>query len=181
MLDEKLVEMEGILPTHLIAGHDDDLLESAIGKILLANKLTLSTAESCTGGYLAHLITSVPGSSDYFTGSVISYANEVKMNQLHVAEKTLREHGAVSEQTVKEMVAGVLVTLKTDLAIAVSGIAGPGGGTPKKPVGTVWIAVGNKTAIQTHMLKLGKDRLRNIQYSAIHALNMLRLFVVNHY
>jgi PncC family amidohydrolase len=157
------------------------VLETAIGKLLKEKNLTLSTAESCTGGYLAHLITSVPGASAYFAGSVISYSNAVKMNQLNVREETLREHGAVSEQTVREMVAGALDLLKTDLAIAVSGIAGPDGGTPEKPVGTVWIAVGNGSAIETRMLKLGKDRMRNIQYSAIHALNMLRLFTGKHY
>ncbi|MFQ5446214.1 MAG: CinA family nicotinamide mononucleotide deamidase-related protein [Saprospiraceae bacterium] len=177
LLDEKFAEMEGLLPPELVAGYDDDVLEIAIGKLLKSKNLTLSTAESCTGGYLAHLITSVPGSSAYFMGSVISYSNEVKMNQLHVSEKTLREHGAVSEQTVKEMVKGALSLLKTNLAIAVSGIAGPDGGTPEKPVGTVWIAVGDRNTTETHQLKLGKDRLRNIQYSAIHALNMLRLFV----
>ena len=181
LLNEKFAEMEGLLPPPLIAGYDDDVLESAVGKLLSAKSLTLSTAESCSGGYLAHLITSVPGSSLYFKGSVISYSNKVKIHQLHVAEKTLKEHGAVSRQTVREMVAGALQLLKTDLAIAVSGIAGPDGGTPEKPVGTVWLAVGNKSTIETHQLKLGKDRLRNIQYSAIHALNMLRLFVLNHY
>jgi competence/damage-inducible protein CinA-like protein len=181
LLNEKFDEMEGLLPPELIAGYEDDVLESAIGKLLKEKNLTLSTAESCTGGYLAHLITSVPGASAYFAGSVISYSNAVKMNQLNVREETLREHGAVSEQTVREMVAGALDLLKTDLAIAVSGIAGPDGGTPEKPVGTVWIAVGNGSAIETRMLKLGKDRMRNIQYSAIHALNMLRLFTGKHY
>jgi len=181
LLNEKFDEMVGLLPSELIAGYEDDLLESAIGKLLKEKNLTLSTAESCTGGYLAHLITSVPGASAYFAGSIISYSNEVKINQLNVSEETLKQHGAVSEQTVREMVAGVLDVLKTDVAIAISGIAGPDGGTPEKPVGTVWIAVGNGSAIETRMLKLGKDRMRNIQYSAIHALNMLRLFMGKHY
>jgi nicotinamide-nucleotide amidase len=181
LLNEKFDVMEGLLPPELIAGYEDDVLETAIGKLLKEKNLTLSTAESCTGGYLAHLITSVPGASGYFTGSVVSYSNAVKMSQLNVREETLQEHGAVSEQTVREMVAGALIVLKTDLAIAVSGIAGPDGGTPEKPVGTVWIAVGDKNATETRQLKLGKDRLRNIQYSAVHALNMLRLFIRNHY
>ncbi len=177
MLEIKFQEMEGLLPPQVIAGQGDDTLESAIGRILKEKKLTLATAESCTGGYLAHLITSVPGSSAYFTGSVISYANEVKMNQLGVQEATLREHGAVSEQTVREMVAGAIRLLGTDMAVATSGIAGPDGGTPEKPVGTVWLAVGNKEQTLTRKLQLSKNRLLNIQYSGYYALNLLRLFL----
>lgn len=176
-LDEKFREMEGCLPPVLIAGYDEDTLEGAIGETLRKRGLTLSTAESCTGGYLAHLITAVPGSSDYFLGSVVSYANEVKMRQLGVKEETLKTQGAVSEETVQEMVAGAIRLLQTDIAIATSGIAGPTGGTPEKPVGTIWLAVGNKERIVTKKLQLGKDRIRNIQYTAIHGLNMLRLFL----
>lgn len=176
-LEEKFREMEECLPPGLIAGYDDDTLESVIGKSLIAKNLTLSTAESCTGGYLAHLITSVPGSSNYYLGSVISYANEVKMRQLGVKEETLRDVGAVSEQTVTEMVAGVIKLLQTDVAIATSGIAGPDGGTPDKPVGTVWVAVGNQEKTVTRKLQLGKDRIRNIQYSSFYALNLLRHFL----
>lgn len=177
-LDEKFREMEDLIPRKVIAGYGDDSLESVIGDILKEKKLTLSTAESCTGGYLAHLITSVPGSSAYFMGSVVSYANELKMNQLGVREATLREHGAVSEQTVREMVAGAIRLLGTDVAIATSGIAGPDGGTPEKPVGTVWLAVGNKERTVTRKLQLSKNRLINIQYSAYYALNLLRLFLM---
>ena len=125
------------------------------------------------------MITTVPGSSNYFMGSVISYSNEVKMRQLGVKEETLKEFGAVSEQTVKEMVAGALDLLRTDIAIATSGIAGPDGGTPEKPVGTIWLAVGDKNRIETKKLQLGKDRLRNIQYTGLYALNLLRLFLRN--
>jgi len=177
-LDEKFREMEGLLPPKVIAGYGDDSLESVIGRILKEKNLSLSTAESCTGGYLAHLITSVPGSSAYFMGSVVSYANEVKMNQLGVQESTLREHGAVSEQTVQEMVAGAIRLLGTDVAIATSGIAGPDGGTLEKPVGTVWLAVGNKEQTVTRKLQLSKNRLINIQYSGFSALNLLRLFLL---
>lgn len=176
-LEEKFREMEGLLPPEWIAGYDDDTLEEVIGKLLRQKNLTLSTAESCTGGYLAHLITSVPGSSDYYHGSVISYANEVKIKQLGVREETLKEFGAVSEQTVKEMVAGANRLLQTNIAIATSGIAGPGGGSPEKPVGTIWVAVGDHRHILTKKLQLGKDRLRNIQYTAWYALNFLRLFL----
>ncbi|MCF8246014.1 MAG: competence/damage-inducible protein A [Saprospiraceae bacterium] len=177
-LNEKFREMEGLLPPKVIAGQGDDSLEGVIGRILKEKNLTLSTAESCTGGYLAHLITSVPGSSVYFMGSVVSYANAVKMNQLGVKEETLREHGAVSEQTVREMVAGANRLLGTDVAVATSGIAGPDGGTPEKPVGTVWLAVGNKERTVTRKLQLGKNRLINIQYSGFYALNLLRLFLL---
>jgi nicotinamide-nucleotide amidase len=176
-LHKKFREMEGLLPPKLIAGYDDDTLEGVIGRILKEKKLTLSTAESCTGGYLAHLVTSVPGSSSYFIGSVVSYANEVKMKQLGVKEETLRQHGAVSEQTVREMVAGAVRLLGTDVAVATSGIAGPDGGTPEKPVGTVWIAVGNRERTVARKLSLSKNRLINIQYSGYTALNMLRLFL----
>ncbi len=177
ILDEKFREMEGLLPPKLVAGYADETLESVIGRILKEKKLTLSTAESCTGGYLAHLITSVPGSSAYFMGSVVSYANSVKMNQLGVAASTLEQHGAVSEQTVREMVAGAIRLLGTDIAIASSGIAGPDGGTPEKPVGTVWLAVGNEERIVTKKLQLTKNRLLNIQYSGYYGLNLLRLFL----
>lgn len=177
LLDEKFAELQSHLPKALIAGYGEDTLEMALGKLLKEKGLTLSTAESCTGGYMAHLITSVPGSSAYFMGSVVSYANEVKRNLLGVKKETLKTHGAVSEETVREMVAGALKLLGTDLAVATSGIAGPSGGTPEKPVGTIWIAVGNNERTVTHKLSLGKNRMRNIEYSAMRALNAVRLFV----
>lgn len=177
LLDEKFAELQTLLPDKLIAGFGEDTLEIALGKLLKEKGLTLSTAESCTGGYVAHMITSVSGSSSYFMGSVVSYANEVKMNQLGVKEDTLKAHGAVSEDTVQEMVSGALQLLGTDIAVATSGIAGPTGGTPEKPVGTIWLAVGNKERTVTQKLSLGKDRIRNIQYTAMRALNAVRLFV----
>ena len=138
----------------------------------------MCTAESCTGGYLAHRITSISGSSAYFMGSVIAYDNQVKINQLNVNESTLETHGAVSEQTVTEMVKGALELLQTDIAVSISGIAGPTGGTPDKPVGTIWIAVGDKNRIETHQLNLWKDRIKNIQYTSVRALNMVRKFLL---
>lgn len=177
LLKQKLEEMLQLLPAELIASMEDDVLESAIGKLLRSKGLSLATAESCTGGYLAHLITSVPGSSDYFKGSVIAYANEVKMKLLGVNESTLKAHGAVSEQTVREMVLGALSLFGTDLAVATSGIAGPDGGTPEKPVGTIWVAVGNKEKVKTKLFQFRRDRERNIQYAATYALEMLRRFV----
>jgi nicotinamide-nucleotide amidase len=158
---------------------EDEPLEKVIGKILSAGNETMGTAESCTGGYIAHLITSHPGSSKYFKGSVVSYDNEVKENVLKVSGQTLQTVGAVSEETVKEMLKGALAVLQTDYAIAVSGIMGPDGGTNEKPVGTVWIAVGNLANQQTLQLNLRFDRTRNIQVAAMMALNLLRKFILS--
>lgn len=165
----------------LIYGQNDESLEENLGELLKAHQLNLATAESCTGGYIAHLITSVPGSSAYFKGSIVAYANEVKQNLLGVKAETLAEHGAVSEATVREMVSGALKTLQTDLAVSISGIAGPGGGSPEKPVGTIWMAVGNSERVETFKLQAGKDRLKNIQYAGNMALNLVRKFVLTHY
>ncbi|RMG79726.1 MAG: competence/damage-inducible protein A [Bacteroidetes bacterium] len=176
MLDEQVEKLKSLIP-ELIFGYGTDTLEAAVGRLLRDKKRHLATAESCTGGFLAHKITSVPGSSDYFKGSIIAYANEAKIALLGVSPQTLQTHGAVSEQTVREMVAGAIRALKTDLAVATSGIAGPGGGTPEKPVGTVWIAVGDGHRIETRKLNIGKDRLKNIEFSTVQALNMIRLFV----
>ncbi len=162
-----------------IYGYDDDVFEAALGKILLSHKKSISTAESCTGGYIAHLITTVPGSSDYFKGAVVSYADEVKKNILGVREQTLQQHGAVSEQTVTEMLRGVTVELKTDYGIAVSGIAGPGGGTPEKPVGTIWIAVGTSETIKAKQFNFPGSREQNIQWTAVVALEMMRKYLVD--
>jgi len=162
----------------LVFGYEKENLAGALGRLLEKNGLHLGTAESCTGGYISHLITQNPGSSAYFNGGVIAYSNEIKKNQLGVLPKTLEEYGAVSEETVTEMVQGTLKLLGVDVAIAISGIAGPGGGSEEKPVGTIWIAVGNKSRIKTKKLNLYKDRLKNIQYSSSTALNMLRRFLL---
>lgn len=178
VLDEKKSELLEIVKDYAY-GFEEETLEAVIGNILKEKKLSLATAESCTGGYLAHLITSVPGSSAYYKGSIIAYANEVKIRELGVAEQTLETHGAVSEETVTEMVRGALKVLNTDLAVATSGIAGPDGGTPEKPVGTIWIAVGSEEKIITHKLQLGKERMRNIEYTATFALHLLYRFIIS--
>jgi len=158
---------------------DEDItMEVLIGRILKERSKTVATAESCTGGYIAHLITSVPGSSAYFMGSVVSYDNKVKKNILGVREDTLQTDGAVSEDTVIQMQKGILKIMQTDYAIAVSGIMGPDGGTPDKPVGMVWIAVGNNQSIETKKIHFRFDRNRNIELTSINALNLLRLFIV---
>lgn len=171
---EKLQEL---VKDYLVTNEDEGL-EIVIGKIMKAKGKTMGTAESCTGGYIAHLITAVPGSSAYYKGSVVSYANEVKQNVLGVKYKTLQSFGAVSEETVKEMVTGAIKTLQVDYALAVSGIMGPDGGTEEKPVGTVWIAVANKEKTETLKLNLRFDRQRNISITAANALNFLRKFVL---
>lgn len=168
-LDLESKKILDLLPD-LIFGQGEETLEEVVGKMLRARNLTIATAESCTGGFLAHRITSLAGASAYFKGSVIAYSNEVKTALLGVKEATLQTRGAVSEETVVEMVAGARALLGVDLAVATSGVAGPDGGTPEKPVGTVWIAVGNAGKTITHRLQLGKDRLKNIQYAAIYAL-----------
>lgn len=178
ILDNKVQEIKAII-SDVIYATEDITLEQVINNKMSESGLTVSTAESCTGGYVAHRITSVSGSSAYFKGSVVAYANEVKINQLNVNEKTLEEQGAVSEACVKEMVKGCLQLMNTDFAIATSGIAGPTGGTPTKPVGTIWIAVGNNQEIKTLKLQLGKNRLKNIEYTTNVALNLLFKFLTD--
>ncbi|MDX1940901.1 MAG: competence/damage-inducible protein A [Saprospiraceae bacterium] len=180
ILDQKAAELESLIP-EIIFGHEKEDLESAVGQMLRERGLKLGLAESCTGGYLAHRITSVSGSSEYFMGGVVPYTNQLKMKLLDVKEETLEQYGAVSEQTVIEMVRGALPLLNVDIAISVSGIAGPSGGTPEKPVGLVWLAIGNKDLVITKKIMNGKDRLKNIHYTAIMAMDLLRKFVVEHY
>ena len=159
---------------------DEDItLQEVVGKLLTERKQTLSTAESCTGGYVAHLITSIPGSSAYFRGSVIAYDNAIKEKMLGVNPDILSVAGAVSEETVRAMVSGEIRLMKTDFAIATSGIMGPGGGSEKKPVGTVWIAAGNAREISTQKLWFRFDRQRNTELTAANVLNLLRKFILS--
>lgn len=160
-----------------ILDEEDTPLEVLLGELLGKKKLTLSTAESCTGGSIAARITSVAGSSAYFRGSVVAYSNEVKMNMLHVSMETLEKHGAVSEETVIEMVKGAMNALKTDCAVATSGIAGPGGGTKEKPVGTVWIAAAYKNEIRTMKQETDRGREMNVERAGNNALLLLRELV----
>ena len=156
----------------------DERMPVVLGKLLKSKNKTVSTAESCTGGYIAHCITLVPGSSEYYEGSIISYSYKIKETLLDVSENTLTTNGAVSEQTVTEMLNGLLAKLKTDYGIAVSGIMGPEGGTEDKPVGTVWIAVGNRNNHQTQKINLRFNRERNIEVTSFIALNFLRRFIL---
>ncbi len=157
---------------------DEDLpMHSLIGRLLKDRGQTVSTAESCTGGYIAHLITSIPGASAYFKGSVVSYDNSIKTSVLDVPESTLETFGAVSEETVILMAKNVREIMQTDFSIAVSGIMGPDGGTVEKPVGKVWIAVANNKEISTKSFEFRYNRERNIELTAINALNMLRIAI----
>lgn len=176
LLEEKVKEIEAIIP-EFVFGFDKETLETAVGAILLKQNKMLALAESCTGGRIAHRITSQPGCSAYFAGGFVTYSNDLKMDILGVNPNTLKEYGAVSEQTVLEMLEGCLKQTKAAVAISVSGIAGPSGGTPDKPVGTIWIAVGTLDQQETRLLQLGKDRERNIEYTATQALNMVRQFI----
>ncbi|HPT13669.1 MAG TPA: competence/damage-inducible protein A [Bacteroidales bacterium] len=157
-----------------IFGEGEETLQNITGQLLKKYGKTLATAESCTGGYLAHLITSISGSSEYFKGSVIAYANEIKERMLGVEPETLAKHGAVSEETVKQMAEGIRSKFKVDYAVATSGIAGPTGGSPEKPVGTTWIAIASPSGTIAKKFMLGDHRERNIQRAAISALSLLR-------
>ncbi len=162
----------------LVFGYDNDTLESVIGQLCQKNNWKLGLAESCTGGNISYRIVQVPGSSSYFEGGIVAYSYELKQKLLGVKESTLNSYGAVSGETALEMLNGVTARLDVDAAIAITGIAGPGGGTDEKPVGTVWIAYGDKNEQHTYLLKSGKDRVRNITYSGTYALNLLRKFLI---
>jgi nicotinamide-nucleotide amidase len=170
-------QMKEIIKEWLVA-EEDITLQEALYQLLKEKGKTLAVAESCTGGYIAHLITSIPGSSAIFMGGVVSYANEAKISVLGVQRSTLEQFGAVSEQTVTEMAKGVMQQMKTTYGLATSGIMGPDGGSPEKPVGTVWIAVANGTVVKTQKFQFRFDRKRNIQLAANAALNMMRLFIL---
>ncbi len=167
-----------ILLGDFVYAEGEEKLESVIGKLLIERNETVSCAESCTGGYIAHLFTSVPGSSKYFDGGVVSYSYDVKEKILGVKNSTLNSVGAVSEECVREMLEGLLKATVTTYGISVSGIAGPDGATPDKPVGTVWIAVGSKEKIVAKKFQFFPSRMENIRVFSNAALNLLRLFIL---
>ena len=176
---EGLVETLNPLISEYIYGYNDESMEQIVGRLLKEKGFKIATAESCTGGYIAHRLTSIPGSSAYFEGSVIAYSYGIKESILDVPRELLDNYGAVSEQVVIAMVEGVKKHLKTEYAIAASGIAGPDGGTREKPIGTVWIAI--STPQKTYALKyqFGNDRERNIIRTSITALNLIRKELVS--
>lgn len=169
-----------IVPEYIF-GEGEETLEEIIGMLLKEKNKTIATAESCTGGSLASRITSISGSSAYFRGSIVAYDNEIKKNVLKVENGILEKNGAVSEQVVEAMVKGAINLLEVDYAVATSGIAGPTGGTSEKPVGTVWIAVGNKNKIWSKKYYFGDNRERNVERSVISGLSMLRSFILESY
>ncbi len=177
LVNKKVAEVMPLITTYVF-GYDDDKLEKILGDLLKKENKTLATAESCTGGLVAHMLTSIPGSSEYYKGSIVSYSYDVKTSELNVPVKMLEQFGAVSEETVKQMSIGVRERLKTDYSIAISGIAGPDGGTEDKPVGTVWIAVAKEGFVFAKRFQFGDNRERNILRSSIAALAMLRKLMI---
>lgn len=175
-------QIQQVLPliSSYVYGYDEESLETAIGKLLKNAGKTLALAESCSGGYISHLITTVPGSSTYLRGTVVPYHNDLKEQVLAVSSTTLAQHGAVSEETVQEMAIGVKKLLGSDYGLASSGIAGPDGGSPDKPVGTVWIACAGPDFVEAKLLQLTQDRMINIQLTGVAVLNLLRICFLKH-
>jgi nicotinamide-nucleotide amidase len=172
-MDEAFAQLPALLGD-ILFGKGAESLQEVIGIELQKRKLTMATAESCTGGYIAHLITSVPGSSAYFKGSVVSYANEVKTAFLNVKQEDIQTLGAVSEEVVLAMAKGVQEKMQTDFAIATSGVAGPGGGSDQKPVGTVWIALASPEGVRAKKFAFGRNRERNIRKTTLMGMDWLR-------
>jgi len=177
IVDEQLNGLKAILDERIFA-FDDEKIEQVIAKLLLDQKKTVATAESCTGGNMAHMLTTMAGSSAYFKGSIVAYSNEVKANVLGVNKNSLEDFGAVSQQVVEQMAAGACKTIGSDYAIATSGIAGPDGGTDEKPVGTVWIAVTSADQVISQKFVFSKERGRNIRMASQAGFNMLRKLIL---
>ena len=177
-IEAQLSQLKEILGDALYSDEDDSM-ERCIGKMLASAGKTVSAAESCTGGLISSLFTSIPGSSEYYLGSVTSYANSVKSGVLGVPEEIIRENGAVSEECVKAMAEGVRRITGSDFSVATSGIAGPGGGSEEKPVGLVWIAVSSQMGTEACRMVFKGDRKRNIDRFAANALNLLRKKIKN--
>ena len=174
LLDPVLAKMQD---RHSLQFTKGDSWNQIIQYLMLSQQVTLSTAESCTVGFIAPKTTDVAGSSGFFLGSVVSYANTVKENVLGVSATTLSTHGAVSTQCAEEMLSGVLDVIHSDVAIAVTGLAGPGGGTIDKPVGTVFVSVGNKETHQTIRLNCQRDRKGVVVYTYHRAMDLLYRFL----
>lgn len=177
LIEEVQTQIDAVFPLieKYIYGYDEETLETAIGKLLKNAGKTLALAESCSGGYISHLVTSIPGSSTYFQGAVIPYHNQFKSAILNVSSETLQSHGAVSEETATEMAIGVRKLFGSDFGLASTGIAGPDGGSEEKPVGTVWIACAGEGFVETRKLQLTQERLINIQLTGVSVLNLLRI------
>jgi nicotinamide-nucleotide amidase len=179
LVDAEMERLIPYIPKGHIYGYGDEQLERLVGELLKERKATLALAESCTGGAIAQLITSVPGSSAYFIGSVVAYSNQIKEKVLGVDPASIEQHGAVSRDVAEQMAEGVRKRFGADYSIATSGIAGPDGGTDEKPVGTTWIAVASGNTTESEVYRFGDHRGRNITKAALTGLNMLRNLVIN--
>ena len=177
MVEREIEKLHMIIPDHIF-GYNEETMAEVIGKMLKEKGKKLAVAESCTGGYISHLITSVPGSSEFYNGSVTAYSNKVKENIVGVNKRTLEEFGAVSEQVAKQMAVGVMKKFNADFSVATTGIAGPTGGTEEKPVGTVWIAVAGENKVVAFKFIFGDNRERNIIRSGQTALQILRRVIL---
>ena len=177
LLEKKIKKLVEIIPDHIF-GYEEDTMAGNIGKILKDRGLSVSVAESCTGGNIAHFFTVNPGSSAYFKGGIVAYSNELKVKLLGIDSKIIADKGAVSKEVVEAMAVAACQLLNTDYAIATSGIAGPDGGTPEKPVGTVWIAIASSNSVVSKVYNFGNNRERNIIRSSQTALNLLRLQLI---
>ena len=174
VIEKELVKLKKLLGD-IIFGEDAESLEDLLGKLLIHHGINLSIAESCTGGYISHLITRISGSSAYYKGSIVSYANEAKMDLLNVGENELQNHGAVSKEVVEKMAMEVKKRFNTDYSIATSGVAGPNGGSELKPVGTVWIAISGPNGVKSKRFQFGRNRIRNIKKAALMSMDLLRI------
>ncbi len=172
-VDAEILKLQALIPDYFF-GYDNETLEMIVGRLLKEKQATLATAESCTGGAIAQMITSVPGSSAYYKGSVVAYANSIKEHVLGVRAESIEKYGAVSKQVVTEMAISLQSRFDADYAIATSGIAGPDGGSPEKPVGTTWIAIAAPDEVFASHFLFGDSRDRNIRRTALQALSMLR-------
>ena len=178
LVETEVKKLQQIIPEN-IYGYNQETMAEVIGRVLKQNGKTLAVAESCTGGFISHLITSIAGCSAYYKGSVTAYSNEIKEKVLGVKTESIFEHGAVSEEVAKKMAIGVKSVLNTDFAVATTGIAGPDGGSEEKPVGTVWIAVAGENSIYAQKFVFGNNRERNIIRSGQTALQLLRNQILN--
>ncbi|MFN5910618.1 MAG: competence/damage-inducible protein A [Bacteroidota bacterium] len=176
-IDRFFKELERAFPQY-VYGYDDVSLQEVVGDLLRSNGLTIGTAESCTGGMVAGKLTSVPGSSDYFMGGILTYSNELKQELLDVPAECIQQFGAVSSQTVEHMASIGRERLGVDLCISTSGIAGPGGGSEEKPVGTVWIGIAFGNEVFSRSFSFGDNRERNIQMTVLAALNLVRCHIL---
>ncbi|WP_420315822.1 competence/damage-inducible protein A [Ekhidna sp.] len=170
-------KIDEVLPliNKYVYGFDDEEIEEAIGRMLKTRNLKLAIAESCTGGFLSHKITSVAGSSEWYSGALVPYSNQLKNEQLKVDNKIMEEHGAVSEPVVLALAKNIREVFKADVGVGISGVAGPGGGSKEKPVGTVWIGYSDEKKTVAKKFQFVRDRNINIAYSVVAALNMIRI------